>query len=85
VALSIKNPEADKLVRELAAITHSSYTDVVVTALREKLARVVGRERTVRLADEVARIQKRVAELPVLDKRTPDEIIGYDENGIPPQ
>ena len=85
MALSIKNPEADKLVRELAAITHSSYTDVVVTALREKLARVVGRERTVRLADEVARIQKRVAELPVLDKRTPDEIIGYDENGIPPQ
>jgi hypothetical protein len=23
------------------------------------------------------------ASLPVLDHRTPDEIIGYDENGIP--
>jgi antitoxin VapB len=28
-------------------------------------------------------IQERVAALPVLDDRTPDEIIGYDENGLP--
>jgi antitoxin VapB len=83
MALSIKNPEADRLVRELAAATKCSYTEVVVTALREKLAREVGRRRTVRLADEIARIQERVAQLPVLDERAPDDIIGYDENGVP--
>ncbi len=26
---------------------------------------------------------ERASELPVLDARTPDEIIGYDEQGIP--
>lgn len=83
MALNIKNPEADSLVREIAAVTHSSYTEIVVTALREKLAREVGRRRPVRLADEVARIQSRVAQLPVLDNRSPDEILGYDEHGVP--
>jgi hypothetical protein len=28
-------------------------------------------------------ILRRVDEMPDLDSRTPDEIIGYDENGLP--
>jgi antitoxin VapB len=83
MALSIKHPEADRLVRELAAITHASYTEIVLVALREKLARETGRRHASRLRDEIARIQQRVARLPVLDARTPDEILGYDANGIP--
>ena len=83
MAINIKNPEADRLVRELAATTHMSFTDVVLNALQEKLAREVGRRRSARLSDEVARIQERVAQLPVLDPRTPDEILGYDADGAP--
>ncbi|MEO6864710.1 MAG: type II toxin-antitoxin system VapB family antitoxin [Gemmatimonadaceae bacterium] len=83
MALNIKNPEADRLVRELAAATHASYTEVVVAALREKLAREVGRRRGVRLVEEISRIQDRVARLPVLDARSPDEILGYDADGVP--
>lgn len=83
MALNIKNPEADRLVRELAAATHTSFTDVVVTALREKLAREVGRRRSLGLVDEIARIQQRVAELPVLDQRTPEDILGYNAQGVP--
>ncbi|HEY5086075.1 MAG TPA: type II toxin-antitoxin system VapB family antitoxin [Gemmatimonadaceae bacterium] len=83
MAINIKNPEADRLVRELAATTHTSFTEVVVTALREKLAREVGRRRALRLSDEIARIQERVALLPVLDPRTADEIVGYDAHGAP--
>jgi len=83
MALNIKNPEADRLVRELAVLTHGSYTDVVLEALREKLAREVGRRRSLRLSEEVARIQERVAQLPILDPRTPDEILGYDSSGLP--
>jgi antitoxin VapB len=83
MALNIKNPEADQLVREIAARTHTSYTEVVITALREKLAREVGRRSPLRLRDEVARIQERVAQLPILDAREPDEILGYDDNGVP--
>lgn len=29
------------------------------------------------------RIAARVAKLPVLDDRSPDEILGYDESGLP--
>lgn len=83
MALNIKNAEADRLVRELAAVAHMSYTEVVIAALREKLAREVGRTRAMRLGEEIARIQARVAELPVLDARSPDEILGYDTHGLP--
>lgn len=31
----------------------------------------------------IQEILDRVAALPVLDDRTPEEIIGYDENGVP--
>ena len=83
MALNIKNAEADRLVRELAAVTHSSYTEVVVTALREKLAREKGRRRSIGLAEEIVRIQERVAQIPVVDQRSPDELIDYDEQGLP--
>jgi antitoxin VapB len=83
MALNIKNPEADRLVREIAATTHTSYTEVVLTALREKLAREVGRRSSIRLREEVARIQERMAQLPTLDPRKPDEILGYDDDGVP--
>ena len=35
------------------------------------------------LADEIRRIGERCAALPVLDERAADEILDYDENGIP--
>ncbi len=37
MALSIKDPEADRLARELAEATGESLTEVVVKALRERL------------------------------------------------
>jgi len=36
-----------------------------------------------RLADELMEIAEHFANLPVLDDRTPEEILGYDENGLP--
>ncbi|MCR4340395.1 MAG: type II toxin-antitoxin system VapB family antitoxin [Gemmatimonadaceae bacterium] len=83
MALNIKNREADRLVRELAAVTGNSYTDVVLEALREKFQRELGRPRAQRLSEDVARIQQRVAELPVLDRRPPDDVLGYDVHGLP--
>jgi len=37
------------------------------------------------LRERIMDIRKYCATLPVLDPRTPEEIIGYDENGLPPQ
>jgi antitoxin VapB len=83
VALSIKHPEADRLARELAALTGESLTDAVVIALRERLARQTGRARPTSLREELAAIRRRCASLPVLDERAPEEILGYDERGLP--
>jgi antitoxin VapB len=82
MALSIKHPEADRLARQLAAQTGESLTDAVPTALRERLIREQGRTTTPRLRDELRAIRHRCAQLPVLDTRSPGEILGYDETEI---
>ena len=83
MALSIKHPEADRLARELARQTGESLTDAVVVALRERLARERRRKRGPRLAEELEAIAARCAALPVLDGRAVDEILGYDDHGLP--
>jgi antitoxin VapB len=77
------SPEADRLARELAARTGETLTEAVVVALRERLARETGRTRSIPLREELAVIRRRCAALPVLDTRTADEILGYDERGLP--
>lgn len=83
MALSIKDPEADRLARELAERTGETLTQAVVTALRERLARETGRTRSIPLRDELAAIRQRCAALPVLDERSDEEILGYDDRGLP--
>ena len=83
MALSIKDPEADRLARELAARTGETLTQAVVMALRERLARHAGRTTAVPLSAELSEIRRRCAALPVLDARSADEIVGYDHRGLP--
>jgi antitoxin VapB len=83
MALSIKDPEADRLARELAARTGETLTEAVVKSLRERLARKRARSVPTRLADTLGEIGRRCATLPVVDHRPPDEILGYDEDGLP--
>lgn len=82
MALSIKSAEADHLARELAAETGESLTDAVVVALRERLDREHARRMT-RMSDRLCRLRADVARMPVVDPRTPEEIIGYGSNGLP--
>lgn len=83
MALSIKDPEADRLARELARRTGETLTEAVVRSLRERLERQRARPRRPGLADELRRIGERVAALPVLDPRPADEILDYDDRGLP--
>jgi len=83
MALNIRNTEAEKLASELARQTGESKTEAVTKALRDRLAKV-RRERSRRsLADELEEIAEHCASLPVLDSRTAEEILGYDEIGLP--
>ena len=83
MALSIKHPEADRLARELADATGETLTEAIIRALRERLRREQGRSRGPRLRDEIRAIRRRCAALPVRDHRSPDQILGYDEKGLP--
>ena len=83
MALNIRNREAEDLAAELARQTGESKTEAVVKALRDRLMRV-RRERTNRrLADELEDIAEHCAKLPVLDGRGAEEILGYNEIGLP--
>lgn len=83
MALSIKHPEADRLARDLARVTGESLTEAVVTALRQRLNREQARAHADDLREDLRDIRRRCQALPVLDARPPDEIMGYDENGLP--
>jgi antitoxin VapB len=83
MALSIKTGEANRLARELAALTGESLTSAVTVALRERLERVKAARKRRPLADELDKIARRCAALPVLDPRTAEEILGYDGHGLP--
>jgi antitoxin VapB len=81
--LNIKNPEADALARQLASLTGESITDAVIRAMAERLERVRARSRRARLRQEMDRIQGRYQRLRLRDKRSAEEIIGYDAAGLP--
>lgn len=83
MTLSIKNPEADRLARQLAEVTGESLTDAVIRALRDRLESIRGRRLAGGLSDEIARMQERIAGLPRLDPRSDEEIVGYDDRGLP--
>jgi antitoxin VapB len=80
MALSIKNEEADELARELAALTGKSITEAIVMALKEQLHRTRSKES---VGDAARRLMEEFAQYPVLDDRPADEILGYDQYGLP--
>jgi antitoxin VapB len=85
MALNIKDPATDRLVRELAEVTGESITVAVSRAARERLERVRGGLTPEQKRAAIRRIQARVAARAVDRRLSEDEILGYDENGIPEQ
>jgi antitoxin VapB len=83
MALSIKNRKAELLAAEVARETGETRTDAVIHALEERLARLRGRKASVGDLSVLRQIAAHCAALPDLDPRTPDEILGYDERGLP--
>ncbi len=82
--LSIKDPEADRLARALAQHTGETLTEAVINALRERLDRKLRKEQSIAsLVEDVMEIGRPCASLPLLDRRRPEEILGYDKNGLP--
>jgi antitoxin VapB len=81
MALSIKSDEADQLARELVAETGESLTTAVTEALRARLHEVRRSRR--QLARRLLAISEEASRLPRADERSDEQIIGYDEHGLP--
>jgi antitoxin VapB len=81
--LNIKNAEAYRLATELAELTGESITAAVTEAVREKIERERGaKDREARIA-KMLEHGRRYRQLPERETRTADEILGYDEHGLP--
>lgn len=83
MAINIKDPETDRRARELAARTGETLTTAVGTAIAERLERVRGRRPVRDLAAELDAIAERSGALPLVDRRSPEQILGYDADGLP--
>ncbi|MGC2446275.1 MAG: type II toxin-antitoxin system VapB family antitoxin [Candidatus Sulfotelmatobacter sp.] len=83
MALSIKSIEVERMARELAEKTGESLTGAIQKALEERLGRLKRERRSRVLASQLDEILHRVDEMPDIDSRSPDEIIGYDDLGLP--
>jgi antitoxin VapB len=84
MALNIKNPETERLARELARRRGQGITEAVTDVLRREVERERKKPRRDDIKERLRRIDdivRRFNELPVLDDRSPDEIIGYNEHG----
>jgi antitoxin VapB len=77
--LYIKNPAAHRLAEQVARQMGVTLTEAVIRALENQV------RQTPKPIDwkKVDAICAEIAALPVLDPRSPDEILGYDEFGLP--
>jgi antitoxin VapB len=78
MALKTENPG----VGEQADDSVKTVRDPVVNAILEDIRRQPPRD-PAQIEKALREIGERCSKLPVLDDRSPDEILGYDEHGLP--
>lgn len=83
MALNIKNEETHRLVVALAQETGESLTEAVTVAVRERLESLQRKHRRREVAQAVREIQAFVERIPDRDTRSAEDIIGYDDRGLP--
>ncbi len=83
MALSIIDPETEKLARLLAERTGETVTAATKRALQERLGRMGTDAAKAAQLKDLEACRRRWSELPRIDARSADEILGYDENGLP--
>lgn len=78
---NIKDPDVYRMVREIADQTGQSLTDVVRHAVKREHDRVKRSKPDPIRIEQINQIVERYSKLPVVDDRTDDEILGYNEHG----
>jgi hypothetical protein len=85
LSINIKNKEAERLLADLKARTGRGATDLLLDLLRKEQARLdEERERRVREGFEAdERLRRSWHALPIVDPSPLDEILEFDEDGLP--
>ena len=83
MALNIRNRQAEELAEALTRLTGETKTQAVTKALQARLDRLRRHRSGRSLAAELDDLALHCASLPVLDDRNPEEILGYDDTGVP--
>jgi antitoxin VapB len=83
MALHINNPETERNVRAMADATGESIAEAVNQAVLYRMKSMTKRRPDPKRMEKIRELLARLDALPVLDARSADEIIGYDENGLP--
>jgi antitoxin VapB len=83
MALSIKNQETDRLAHDLAEATGETVTAAVTRAIQNRLDSLRPRARRARLLSDIKEIQDLMKSLPDKDMRSADDLLGYDDFGLP--
>lgn len=83
MAILIKDPETDRLIRQLAERTGETITATVKAAIIERLKRTPltpGQleERRRKIKEWLQRVDAQ----PIEDGRSPEEIVGYNKHGV---
>ena len=81
--ISIKNDQTEMLARKLAELTGETLTEAVRAAVAERYDRLRRARSGRSLAGELNAIALRCAKRPVVSPLSDDEILGYDESGVP--
>lgn len=79
----LDDPKIVDLVKRLATRLDQDPVEAVREAVTSRLARPETPVERERLIQRLTQIAKECAAAPLLDDRSPAEIIGYDEWGIP--
>jgi antitoxin VapB len=83
MAISIKNREAETLLQEIQAVTRRGKSQIVLDLLRHEVARLRRSHQVESRRQTLESIAERyAARLPHIHP-SPEEIIGYDETGLP--
>jgi len=83
LTLPIEDPETERIVRELASLTGETVALAIRRAVEERVQRVRRERGGHSPAAGLLEIGRRCAALPDLDARTANNILGYDEHGLP--
>lgn len=75
--------DTEQLAERLARRDGVSPAEVIRLALEDRAKRIPSKPRRKPSFERMMEISDACSRLPVLDDRSPDEIIGYDDFGVP--